>query len=270
MGTPAPSAKAAAPKWAATKWQDRVKILRRSAAQIEKRLYEIGAIVAMEIGKNRMEALGDVQETADLIAYACDQMEANGGYLKPMGVDPVSGYKVTNLSVLRPYGPWVVISPWNFPVALAGGPTGAELPAAMLESIRQNDCLVPGGRIFLPTGTIQNDDFTPPGNGNDTIGLYDPATSLFYLRNSNSTGMADLTFGFGAAGWTPIERNESADSVRIVVAIIRGRSTIAVESTFGRMSLNIRRRFEAPWEIPASTYSFFRIASVCARMMRAG
>jgi len=42
-----------------------------------------------------------------------------------------------------------------FPDGHAGGPTGAELPAAMLESIRENDCLVPGGRLYLPTGTLQ-------------------------------------------------------------------------------------------------------------------
>jgi hypothetical protein len=42
-----------------------------------------------------------------------------------------------------------------FPDGRAGGPTGAELPAAMLESIRENGCLRPGGRLFLPTGTIQ-------------------------------------------------------------------------------------------------------------------
>jgi SAM-dependent methyltransferase len=46
------------------------------------------------------------------------------------------------------------IAGW-FPDGQAGGPTGAELPAAMLESIRDNDCLVPGGRLYLPTGTIQ-------------------------------------------------------------------------------------------------------------------
>ncbi len=48
------------------------------------------------------------------------------------------------------------IAGW-FPDGRAGGPTGAELPAAMLESIRENDCLVPGGRLYLPTGTIQNE-----------------------------------------------------------------------------------------------------------------
>jgi SAM-dependent methyltransferase len=46
------------------------------------------------------------------------------------------------------------VSGW-FPDGHAGGPTGAELPAAMLESIRENDCLRPGGRLYLPTGTIQ-------------------------------------------------------------------------------------------------------------------
>jgi len=46
------------------------------------------------------------------------------------------------------------VSGW-FPNGRAGGPTGAELPAAMLESIRVNGSLKPGGRLYLPTGTIQ-------------------------------------------------------------------------------------------------------------------
>ena len=46
------------------------------------------------------------------------------------------------------------VSGW-FPDGRAGGPTGAELPAAMLESVRSSGCLEPGGRLYLPTGTIQ-------------------------------------------------------------------------------------------------------------------
>ena len=40
----------------------------------------------------------------------------------------------------------------------------------------------------------------------DTVGFYDPAGSLFHLRNSHSGGEDDLVFGFGtaAAGWTPL------------------------------------------------------------------
>jgi 1-pyrroline-5-carboxylate dehydrogenase len=121
------AAAAAFPKWSGMKWQERVRLLRKAAANIEKRVYEIGVVLSLEVGKNRMEGLGDAQETADLISYACDQMEANGGYIKEMGRDPLAGFKASNVSVLRPYGVWVVISPWNFPLALAGGPSGAAL-----------------------------------------------------------------------------------------------------------------------------------------------
>ncbi len=123
------AARKAFPVWSHTPWQERVALLRKAAEIIDRRLYEISAIVSMEVGKNRTEALGDVAETADLIRYACQSMEANNGYIKEMGRDPLSGYKATNISILRPYGVWVVISPFNFAASLSGGPSGAALLA---------------------------------------------------------------------------------------------------------------------------------------------
>jgi 1-pyrroline-5-carboxylate dehydrogenase len=123
------AAREAFPAWSALPWQRRVRYLRAVAALINERVFEFAAIDSLEVGKNRMESLGDVQETADLIAYYCDQMERHDGYVKPMGRDPLKGYTASNTSVLRPYGVWVVISPWNFPVALSGGPSGAALLA---------------------------------------------------------------------------------------------------------------------------------------------
>jgi len=121
------AARAAFPAWSRTRWQERVRLLRKAVALIEKRVYDIAAAVALEVGKNRMEALGDVQETADLIAHSCDAMERNDGYVRQLGRDPLKDYRATNFSVLRPYGVWAIISPFNFPVALSGGPTGAAL-----------------------------------------------------------------------------------------------------------------------------------------------
>ena len=121
------AARAAFPSWSRSRWQERVRLLRKAVALIEKRVYDIAAAVALEVGKNRMEALGDVQETADLIAHACDTMERNDGFIRQLGRDPLKGYHATNFSVLRPHGVWVVISPFNFPVALSGGPAGAAL-----------------------------------------------------------------------------------------------------------------------------------------------
>ena len=121
------AARRAFPLWSHTPWQERVALLRKAADIMDRRIFEMGVIVSMEVGKNRMEALGDVAETADLIRYACDRMEANHGFVAEMGRDPLSGYVSTNTSVLRPYGVWVVISPFNFPAALTGGPVGAAL-----------------------------------------------------------------------------------------------------------------------------------------------
>jgi 1-pyrroline-5-carboxylate dehydrogenase len=98
------AARTAFPTWSGMKWQERVRLLRRVVAQIEKRVYELAAAVALEVGKNRMEALGDVQEAADLIAYNCDALEKNNGFVRPQGRDPLRGYRATNVSVLRPHG----------------------------------------------------------------------------------------------------------------------------------------------------------------------
>jgi 1-pyrroline-5-carboxylate dehydrogenase len=123
------AARKASPTWSRTPWQKRVELLRKAASLIEERIFELGAAMALEVGKNRMESLGDVQETADLIYYSCEQMEQNNGYIVEMGRDPLVGFESRNVSVLRAYGVWLIISPFNFPFALTGGPMGAALAA---------------------------------------------------------------------------------------------------------------------------------------------
>ena len=122
-------AQAAFPGWAATPWRERLAVLRRAAALIEERVYEISAAVALEVGKNRMEAIGEVQETADLVYWYCDQVEANDGFQRELPNDPLEGWTSRNRTQLKPFGVWVVIAPFNFPFALAGGPIGAALAA---------------------------------------------------------------------------------------------------------------------------------------------
>lgn len=123
------AAQAAFPKWSAMRWQDRVALVRRAAAKIEERLYELAVVTTLNVGKNRLESLGDIQEAADLLRAACDSMERNNGYTVEMGSEPLPGYTVHNLSVMKPYGAWLIISPFNFPSSLTCGPTGAALVA---------------------------------------------------------------------------------------------------------------------------------------------
>jgi 1-pyrroline-5-carboxylate dehydrogenase len=120
------SARTAAPGWAATPWRDRVEVLERGADLISERRNRIAALLTLEVGKNRLESLGDVEETADLIRYYTHQLAEHDGFAQPM--DRLNPAEAT-FDVMRPYGVWAVISPFNYPAALSGGPVGAALAA---------------------------------------------------------------------------------------------------------------------------------------------
>ncbi|HEU4356427.1 MAG TPA: aldehyde dehydrogenase family protein [Actinomycetota bacterium] len=120
------AAKAAFPEWANRPWQDRVAIIRKAADLMSEQRNELSALMAMEVGKNRLEALGDVEESADLIRWNANEVERNDGFRKPMQSLGSSG---EYYDVLRPYGVWAVISPFNFPMALAAGPSSGALVA---------------------------------------------------------------------------------------------------------------------------------------------
>jgi 1-pyrroline-5-carboxylate dehydrogenase len=120
------AAAGAFPAWRDFGWPRRVRVMRRAAALIGRRAIAIAAVMTLEVGKSRTEALADVQEAADLVAYYADQLEKSRGFVRAMKAESRRHH---NTSVLKPYGVWAVISPFNFPCALAGGPIGAALVA---------------------------------------------------------------------------------------------------------------------------------------------
>jgi len=120
------AARAAQRGWEALPWQQRVATMRRAAELIRERKYDLAAIMALEVGKNRLEAMGDVEESADLIDYYAQQVEDADGFIRTMAqVTPVE----RNTDVLRPYGVFACIAPFNFPLALSAGMSGAALVA---------------------------------------------------------------------------------------------------------------------------------------------
>ncbi len=121
------AARAAWPRWRATPVNERLRLLRLAADIMEARVYDIAAALALEVGKNRMEALGEAQETVDFFRCYADDFEAHDGYEIALPDDPLTGVASHNRSVMRPHGPWAVIAPFNFPLALAGGPAAAAL-----------------------------------------------------------------------------------------------------------------------------------------------
>jgi 1-pyrroline-5-carboxylate dehydrogenase len=120
------AAKEAFPAWANRPWQERVAIIRKAADIMSEQRNELSALMAMEVGKNRLEALGDVEESADLLRWNANEMEKHDGFETPM---QSLGSPGEYYDVLRPYGVWAVISPFNFPMALAAGPSSGALVA---------------------------------------------------------------------------------------------------------------------------------------------
>jgi 1-pyrroline-5-carboxylate dehydrogenase len=118
------AAKAAQKAWAALPWQERVRILRKAAEIIRERKFLLSAIMSYEVGKNRFESMGDTEESADLIDYYCQQVEDHHGFTREMArMTPIE----RNLEVLRPFGVFVCIAPFNFPLALSTGMSSAAL-----------------------------------------------------------------------------------------------------------------------------------------------
>lgn len=112
------AAKDAFKEWSGLDYKDRVDIMRKAANIMSKKKYELAALLTYENGKNRYEAIADVDEAIDFLRYYAYSMEENEGYIKKMNqcYPDEESY-----SVLRPYGVFAVISPFNFPIAITTG-----------------------------------------------------------------------------------------------------------------------------------------------------
>jgi 1-pyrroline-5-carboxylate dehydrogenase len=192
------AARAAFPAWSRTPWTERAQLLEKAADLIRRRRYELAAWLIHEMGKNRVEALGEIEETADLITYYNQQMRESGGYVKEMGRLVATD---RNTSVLRPYGVWAVVSPWNFPFALFGAPIAAALltgntvvakpssdtPLVALRfvEILEEAGLPPGTVSCVPgSGRVVGDGLTmhPDVDGLTFTGSYDVGFHQLYKR----------------------------------------------------------------------------------------
>ena len=117
------AAKAAFPGWAATPYLERVRTIQRAADRISERKFALAVLLSFENGKNRYEAMADVDEAADLLRWYATEMMRNQGYEHAMG-QFLPGE--TARAKLKPYGVWAVVAPFNFPFAIAAGmSTGA-------------------------------------------------------------------------------------------------------------------------------------------------
>jgi len=117
------AAKAAFPGWKNTPAKQRASILRKAGDLMELRRAELSAWIVLEVGKPVKEADAEVSEAIDFCRYYAAEMERlDAGYNYDVAGE-------TNRYLYQPRGIAVVISPWNFPLAIATGMTVAALVA---------------------------------------------------------------------------------------------------------------------------------------------
>ncbi|MEM7580474.1 MAG: L-glutamate gamma-semialdehyde dehydrogenase [Mastigocoleus sp.] len=163
------AAKTAFKEWKKTPATERADILRKAADIMEQHRPQICACIVLEVGKPLKEADAEVSEAIDFCRYYASEMERlETGY----------NYDVpgeNNRYIYQPRGIAIVISPWNFPFAIATGMTVAALvtgnctllkpaePASIIAA-KLTEILVDAG---IPKGVYQY----VPGKGS-VVGSY--------------------------------------------------------------------------------------------------
>ena len=181
-------AKAVFPSWRRTPVTERAGILRKAGDLMEQRRAELSALVCLEVGKPLREADGEVSEAIDFCHYYASEMERlTDGYNYDIAGE-------TNRYVYQPRGIALVISPWNFPIAITTGMTVAALVAGNCTLLKpaENSSVIAAkiAEILVEAGIPKGVFQFVPGKGS-TVGAHmvkHPDVHLIAFTGSQEVG----------------------------------------------------------------------------------
>ncbi|MFF3601909.1 NAD-dependent succinate-semialdehyde dehydrogenase, partial [Kitasatospora indigofera] len=108
------SAVAASESWAATAPRVRAEILRRAFDLLQERKHDFALLMTLEMGKPLAEALGEVAYGGEFLRWFSEEaVRISGRY----GSNPEGTGRM--IVSQHPVGPSFLITPWNFPLAMA-------------------------------------------------------------------------------------------------------------------------------------------------------
>ena len=110
--------------WAATSARERADILNRAYTLMTQRTEVIARLMTLEMGKPLDQSRGEVAYAANYLRWYAEEVARNFGRT---GLAPESGLQIT--TVRRPVGPCLLITPWNFPLAMAARKVAPALAA---------------------------------------------------------------------------------------------------------------------------------------------
>lgn len=206
--------------WWAFGAEHRANCLRRAADHMQRRHFDLAALIVYECGKPWRDAAADVDEAIDFLRYYAEQAIA---LEQPQGSD-VPGEE--NRFEYLPRGVVGVIAPWNFPLAILTGMTAAALatgntvvmkPAEQSPIIAAQlmQALIDGG---VPPGVVNY----LPGDGEAGAALVEhPQVAMIVFTGSRKVGLA---INAKAA-----EVSSNLPQVKRVVAEMGGKNAIIID-----------------------------------------
>jgi RHH-type proline utilization regulon transcriptional repressor/proline dehydrogenase/delta 1-pyrroline-5-carboxylate dehydrogenase len=215
------AARAAYPAWSRLSARERARYLRTAAELLGEQRDIFSAWQILEAGKNWGEADADVCEAIDFLNYYADQAEQ----LEEPRVVEINGEH--NQYGFRPRGIGLVITPWNFPLAILSGMLSATIVSGNTAILKPSSLTpVIAARFMqlldaagLPPGVV---NFLPgPGQ---TVGEYlarHPEISLIAFTGSRAVGTRLLELGAStSSGQTQVKR---------VIAEMGGKNAIIID-----------------------------------------
>ena len=114
----------AQPGWAATAPRERGEVLRRTFELMTQRAEDIAYLMSLEMGKSLTDARGEVTYAAEFFRWFAEEAVRIDGALRtaPSGRNRI-------LTFRRPVGVALLLTPWNFPAAMATRKIGPALAA---------------------------------------------------------------------------------------------------------------------------------------------
>ncbi|HZD18955.1 MAG TPA: aldehyde dehydrogenase family protein [Actinomycetota bacterium] len=175
--------------WTRTSARERGRVLLRASALIRERLEDLARLEARNGGKPIAAARGEIDIVANVFEYwggAANKIFGETIPIVPPGLD---------VSLREPVGVCVLITPWNFPSAIASwkiapalacGNTAVVKPASQtpFSTLALGDVLTEAG---LPEGTLS----VIPGPGSTTAGalISDPRVAKIGFTGSTEVGV---------------------------------------------------------------------------------
>jgi 1-pyrroline-5-carboxylate dehydrogenase len=217
------AAYAAWPAWAETPWADRAHLLFEAADRLRRDKHYYSAWMVKEVGKTWIEADGDTAEAIDFLEYYAREAFR---YAKPV---PVVQTEDANELHYVPIGVGVILTPWNFPMAIPTGMASAALVAGNTVIIKPAEqSLMIGWKLFellegvgFPRGVVNF--VTGPGRIAGQAMVEHPHTRFVSFTGSKEVGLRLAA----EAGKT----HDGQRWIKRLVAEMGGKDAIVVDET---------------------------------------